>query len=177
MKTKILLFLSAFFFLLSSAPLQAESDFKIAYVNMNKAINLSNEGKRSKKFLEAQAQQTKLQLQQDEQSLRKKESELKNMIMLSPKNKQAREKEIAQLRQSLRQKLTQAQKDFRSDEARHTGKIFKDIISVLNGIAREGDYDLVLENNVKQTILFSKYPMDDITERVITEYNKLQSLK
>lgn len=176
MKTKLLILLSGLF-LLMGTPLQAAEKLKLAYVNINKAINLSKEGQRSKKFLEAQAEQTKMELQKKEQELRQKDAELKNAIMLTPEAKEAKQQELIRLQQELRKAVATAEKNFRKDESRHTGKIFKDIRTVVEKIAKKENYDFVLENSLRQTLLFSKYEIVDITEQVINEYNKLQSLK
>ena len=80
-------------------------------------------------------------------------------------------------RQEFRQEVTKAQKSFRQDEARHTANIFKDLVVVVKKIATEDKFDLVLEFNVTQSILYSKYNLVDITEQVTAEYNKIQSLK
>jgi len=170
-------FFSLFFLFIFAGSQQtfAAPKMKIAYVNMNKAINLSNEGKRSRKFLEAQANQTKQALQKREQELRTKEAELRNMIMLSPEAKAKKEVELVEMSQELRKAVAEAQNGFREDESRHTGKIFNDLKSVVESVAKDGKYDLVLENSLRQTILYAKYTMTDITEEVIKRYNKLQS--
>lgn len=155
----------------------AEKALKIGYVNMNKAINLSNEGKRSKKFLEAQAKQTQKLLKTKEQELIIKEKELKENILLNQETKTKKQLEIVKLRQELRREITKAQSNLRKDEVRHTSKIFKDLVTIVNKIAEEEEFDLILEYNLKQTILFSRYEMLDITDKLTETYNKIQSLK
>jgi len=150
---------------------------KVGYVSMNKAINLSNEGKRSKKFLEVQARQTQSLLKAKEQDLLKKEAELKNNIMLNQETRNLKSQEIAKLKKELRDELSKAQKSIRQDEMRHSTKIFKDLVVVIREIAKEEDFDLILEFNVKQTILFSKYEMIDLTDKATERYNKLQSIE
>lgn len=150
---------------------------KVGYVSMNKAINLSNEGKRSKKFLEVQARQTQSLLKAKEQDLLKKEAELKNNIMLNQNAKNLKRQEIAELKKELREELAKAQKSIRQDEMRHSTKIFKDLVVVIKEIAKEEKFDLILEFNIKQTILFSKYEMIDLTDKATERYNKLQSIE
>ncbi|MCP4753182.1 MAG: OmpH family outer membrane protein [Proteobacteria bacterium] len=176
MKKLLYFHLIALFFLFSGT-VYGEADLKIGYVSMNKAINLSNEGKRSKKFLEAQADQSRKFLKTKEKELLRKEQELKNNIMLNQEAKVQKQMEISKLKQELRNDLAKAQKSFREDEARHTSKIFKDLVAVVDKIAKRDKFDLIIEYSVKQTILFSKYRMEDITDKVTEEYNKLQSLK
>lgn len=171
---RLILFLCA---ILLTSVAYSQATLKVGYVNMNKAINLSDEGKRSKKFLEAQAQQTQAALKAREQEIIRKEAELKNNIMLNQETKTQKEKEIVGLKQSLRNELAKAQKSMRQDEMRHTSKIFKDLILVIKEIAKEEAFDLILEFNVKQTILYSRYDMIDLTDKVTEQYNRMQTVK
>ncbi len=169
------LILVTIFFLLATTAI-GQVVMKVGYVNMNKAINLSNEGKRSKKFLEVQAQRTQAMLKDKEQDLLNKEAELKNNIMLNENAKALKRQEILNLQKELREDLSKAQNSIRQDEMRHSTKIFKDLVLVIKDIAKEEDFDLILEFNIKQTILFSKYEMIDLTDKATEQYNKLQSI-
>lgn len=164
-------------FILLTTVVFGEVVLKVGYVNMNKAINLSNEGKRSKKFLEVQARRTQSLLKEKEQEVLKKEAELKNNIMLNQNARALKGQEIANLKKDLREELSKAQNSIRQDEMRHSTKIFKDLVLVIKEIAKEENFDLILEFNVKQTILFSRYEMIDITEKATERYNKLQSIE
>ena len=174
---KWLLFLIGCFLFSSNSFAIKESDLKIGFVNMNKVINFSNEGKRKKKMLEAQARQTQKLLKMKEDELRTMEKDLKENIMLNAEAKAQKRAQLNRKRQEFRQEVTKAQKSFRQDEARHTANIFKDLVVVVKKIATEDKFDLVLEFNVTQSILYSKYNLVDITEQVTAEYNKIQSLK
>ncbi len=174
---KQLIFVMASLFLLLSNTSYGETELKIGYVNMNRAINLSNEGQRSKKFLEEQANRTRKYLKEQEQKVLKMQAELKNNIMLNQEARSQKQLQISQMRQELRNEVAKAEKSFRKSESQHTSKIFSDLLAVVKKIAEEGKYDLILEFNMKQMVLFSKYQMVDVTEQVIAEYNKIQSLK
>ena len=153
------------------------SDLKIGIVKMNNVINLSNEGKRKKKMLEAQARQTQKLLKMKEDELRTMEKNLKDNIMLNAEAKAQKQAELNRKRQEFRQEVSKAQKSFRQDEARHTANIFKDLVVVVKKIATEEKFDLVLEFNLTQSVLYTKYNLVDITDKVTAEYNKIQSLK
>lgn len=155
----------------------AQSALKVGYVNMNQAINESNEGKRSKKFLEAQFEQSKQLLGMKRNEVEAKEKELNASMMLSEAAKAQKRQEIEALKKALMAEVQKEQNNFRQDEARHTKKIFEDLVSVVNKVAKAENYDVVLEFNIKQTILYSRYEMNDITGKVIEEYNKLQTIK
>lgn len=171
---KLILFVCC---LLITLPALGQVSMKVGYVNMNKAINLSNEGKRSKKFLEVQARQNQNALKAKEQELIQKETDLKNNIMLNKEARAQKQQEIMKLKQELRQELNKAQKSLRQDELRHSTKIFKDLVLVIKEVAKEEGFDLILEFNVKQTILYSKYEMIDLTDKVTERYNKLQAIQ
>lgn len=173
MKLKILTFL-LFSFLLSGVT-QAKSQLNIAYVNMGKAINMSEEGKKSRKFLEAQASQTRTQLKAKEQEILKKQEELKSSLMLSPEAKGQKEREIIQMSRALKREVNSVQQSFMQEEKKYTQKIFQDLKKVVDQIAKKKKYDLVLEYGIKQTILFSKFQLNDITDLVVSEYNKRQT--
>ncbi|MDH5559940.1 MAG: OmpH family outer membrane protein [Deltaproteobacteria bacterium] len=155
----------------------AENDMKIAIVDMNRAINISTEGVKSKKLLEAQFAQTQNFLKQKEVELIKKEQEIQTMAMMTPELKSKKEQELMQLREELRRDLAKAQQDLRNDENRHTGKIFNELIEVVNKISKKKKFDLVLESRISQGILYSKFKTDDLTDQVIDEYNKLNKAK
>lgn len=152
-----------------------QATIKVGYVNMNKAINLSSEGKRSKQFLEVQVRRTQATLQEKEKELKQKEADLNNNIMLNQEAKEQKRQELIQLQQEFRKEVADAQNSMRQDEIRHTTKIFKDLVLVIKDIAKEEGFDLVLEFNVQQTILYSKYEMIELTDKVTERYDRMQS--
>jgi Skp family chaperone for outer membrane proteins len=152
----------------------AEPALKIAYVNMNMAINNSQEGQRSKKFLEAQLTRTRQLLRDKEQELIAKEQDLQGNMMLSREARIERQEEINRLRQQLLEERDKAQNSLRQDELRHTNKILKDLVSIVEQIALEQEFDLVLEYNFQQIVLFAKFNMVDITDQVTAAYDRIQ---
>ena len=163
--------------LILTASIFAQNGLKVGYVNMNRAINQSDEGKRSKKFLEAQFDQSKRSLDVKKQTIIAKEKELNESLMLSEEAKSEKRREVERLKEELREEAKKEQDSFRKDEQRHTTKIFEDLLSVVKKISEREKYDLILEYNVSQTILYSRFEFNDITDEVIQEYNKLQALK
>ncbi len=155
----------------------ATPQMKMAFVNMNRAINESEVGKRSKKILEAKAKQTEQMLKLKEQKIRKEEESLNNAFMLKEEAKAQKKASIENQKMELRQELTKTQREFRADERRHTANIFKDLKSIIESISKEEKYDLVVESNLLGAILFYKDNIVDVTDKVIQKYNKIQSLK
>ena len=178
-KTSLVLFLIVLFayFTPVFGQVQEDSTLKIGFVNLGVAINTSKEGQRSKKFLEAQATRTNQLLKEKEQNIIKTEQDLNNNIMLNNEAKEQKRAEIENMKNELREEITKAQQSLRQNEARHTTKILNDLVSIVQDIAKADEYDLVIEYNLKQTILFTKYELIDITDKVVNEYDKVQSIQ
>ena len=151
MKSKISIIVACIVAFYSFSAL-AQSVLKVGYVNMNRAINQSDEGKRSRKFLEAQYEQTKRLLDVKKQTIQLKEKELSESLMLNEEAKAQKRQEIDQLKKELVTEAKKEQDGFRKDEQRHTKKIFEDLLSVVKKIAAAENYDVVLEFNVSQRI-------------------------
>lgn len=163
-------------FLILSFPLAAQTALKIGFIDMNKAINTSDEGKRSKRFLETQFQQTKKAMDQKKAMIGNMEKELKESLMLSEAAKKAKQEEVNRLKKEFVAEAKKNQNEMRKAESNHTKKIFQDLMSVAKTVARAENFDLILEYNIRQTIIYAKYDFQDITDKVILEYNKLQSI-
>jgi len=176
MKTKIIAVFSIFL-LAMTCSLAAQTTLKLGLINMNRAINESDEGKRSKQFLETQFEQTKRNIDQKKMEIAKMEKDLSESMMLNESAKKAKQDEIDQRKKDLVEEVKKEQNSFRQDEARHTQKIFQDLVSVVKSVAEAEHYDAIFEYTVAQGIIYTKYDITDITEKVILEYNKLQAIK
>lgn len=171
------IFLVSILFLLFNGTIFGQRVLKVGYVQMNKAINTSVEGIRSKKKLEKKAHDAESKLALKEQQIKIAADDLKNNIMLNQSTKDKKRKEIIALQNNLREELKKAQIEFRQEEAKETKRVFDQLAPIIKRIAKEEGFDFVLEYGVKQAILFSKHPMIDITDKVITEYNKSKAVK
>lgn len=164
--------------LLSTVPTRAApGDLRIAVVNMNRAINSSESGERSKKILLASKSQKENELKAKEAQLRKMVEDARANMMLSDAAKQQKEKELRDRENDLRQEVQNAQRDLQEQERKLTDSIFVELKTVIAVLAQERKYDLVLEQAASQVVLFSQFKFDDITDEVIDRYNKIQAKK
>jgi len=62
-------------------------------------------------------------------------------------------------------------------ERKLTQSIYIELRTVIGQIAQEEHYDLVLEQNAANVILFSTTKFDDLTQKVIDRYNQFNSGK
>jgi outer membrane protein len=152
--------------LFASAAMPAE--LKVAFVDMQRALNDSNAGKKAKSQfrVEIGRLQSKLQRQQEEVQALKDELDRKGPLM--------RDEERRNLQDDYARKLRDFQNSYKDskDELQQkdneiTGAIIRDLAYVVRNLGERDGYTLVLE---KGSLLWAT-PSIDITDQVIREYN------
>jgi len=148
--------------------------FEIGIVDLNEALNQSEEGIRSKNILERRGRQKQQEFKLEESEIRKLAEDLRNNPLLTPKAKTSKEREVISRQQKLREQVRKFEKEMRLEERRFSETIFKEIKTVIRKISIKEKLDIVLEKNSSQIILFMKQDTKDITQKVIDSYNSLK---
>ena len=148
---------------------------KIGVVDLNEALNRSAAGKSSRNILLASKSQKEDELKAKEAELKQRRDDLKNNIMLTDDARRRKEKELREQQRALRREVQQAQKELQIRERKLTDAIFIELKTVIDEIAREEHFDLILEENAVRVILYPSAKFDDITDKVIERYNKFQA--
>lgn len=174
---KVPLLLCGLALLVASSGRASAADLKVAVVNMNRAINTSEAGERSKKILLAAKAQKENELKAKEAQFRKLVDDTRANMMLSEAAKVQKDKELRDKENDLRQEVQSAQHDLQEQERKLTDSIFVELKTVIAVIAQEKKYDIVLEQAASQVILFSQFKLEDITDEAVERYNKIQSKK
>jgi outer membrane protein len=144
---------------------------KIGIVDMQKAIQTTDAGKKARAALEKEIESKKKELSSEESTLKKAHEDYKKQSLVMSDD--ARSKKQMELNEKLmkyeelRQKRTQ---ELQVKEQELTKPIVEKLRGVIQGMAKSKGYHLVLEKN-EQTVLFSQ-DKDDLTNDVITEFNK-----
>ena len=163
-------------FIINAQVASEKNDFKVGIVNVNKILNNSKAGLRSKKILESRATQKEKIIRQKEEEVIRLRNELESSLILREEKRKEKQQLSDRLQQELKQLKSAAFKEFQSAERRYTENIFIEIYDIINRIGKEEKFDFILERAVKAMLLFSKYEMIDITDRVILEYDQLQTV-
>ena len=158
------------FFSVSSA-----FSIEIGVVDLNKALNQSEPGIRSKNILERRGRQKQQEFKLEESELRKLADELRNNPLLAPKAKDDKQQELITRQQQLREKVRAFEQEMRLEERRLSEAIFKELKTVIRSISINENLDLVLEKNAAQVILYMKQDTTELTQKVIDEYNALKN--
>ena len=147
---------------------------EIGVVDLNKALNQSEPGIRSKNILERRGRQKQQEFKLEESEMRKIADDLRNNPLLAPKAKEDKERELITRQQQLREKVRAFEQEMRLEERRLSEAIFKELKTVIRSISINEKLDLVLEKNAAQVILYMKEDTTDLTQKVIDEYNALK---
>lgn len=158
---------------LTAGPALAE-EMKIATVDLQKAIQTVDAGKKAKAQLEKDYNTKKKDLEAEETHLRKMIEEFKKQSLVM--SDEARAKKQAELQErglkfeELKQRSTM---DLQQKEQELTRPLVTKLRGVISDLAKQKGYTLILEKN-ENTVLFS-LDKDDLTDDVISTFNKQQA--
>lgn len=166
-----IIILSLFSFLITLSVSSAK-ELKIGYVNLQEAILSVEKGKKAKNSLEADYNIKKKELETMENDLKNLKNTLeKQGMILSEESRRKKEDEYKRLLLEFQQKFATYQKDIQQKEMELTGDIVKDLKVVIEKVALEGGFSLVLEKS-DNGVLYG-LPEMDLTNDVIKRFNKI----
>ncbi len=152
-----------------SAPAFAEGP-KIGYVDLQRALSETNEGKRAKAKLKKDFDKKQEKLTEKQKQVKKlKESLQSGAAMMTDDAKRKKAIELQKQMADLQQTYMTMQRDLAQKESKATQKIFKKMEKILDKIAKEKGYDLILEKS-QSSVLYAKKSMD-LTDELIKRYN------
>ena len=175
MKTRSLLLFSALLLILAQ-PAFAKSP-KIGEINMQKAINNSEEGAKSRAYFEKKAAGDQEKFKKQGMAIQQRVQALQDNLMLSEAARNKEIQEIEKQKEELRQAVNQAQQEFKEDEMRHLQRISQDLMLLVKKIGEKRSFDMVVETSVRQAMLYTSFEIEDITDEVVAEYNKMKAGK
>ncbi len=145
--------------------------FKLAVVDLQKALQSVDSGKKAKASLEKEFNEKKKQLQAEEDSIKKITEDFKKQsLALSDEAKSRKQNEIQERLMKYRELFGKSQFDIQSRERELTEPIIQKLKGIVEEIGAAKSYTMILEKN-ENNILFSA-SKDDLTEEVIKAFNK-----
>ena len=156
--------------LLLSAPAFAAT--KIAYVDLQKALNLSKAGAQAKSDIAAQAKELENEFKIKEGEFLKLKSELeKQAALLSDSAKQEKIKEYQKSVGELQRFKQDAQRKLQQEDQKRTQLILKDLSAILQKFGKDGRYTMILERS-EGGVVYVAESIDDLTDKLIKAYDK-----
>ncbi len=167
MKRILALFLASAYF----APFALAVDQKFGVVDLQKALQSVEEGKKAKSTLEKEFNEKKKQIQGEEEALKKVTEDFKKQSMVLSEDARGRKQnEIQERIMKYREMFSKAQFDIQARERELTEPIIGKLRKLVEEIGEKDSYTMIFEKSESSVIFHSK--KDDLTDRVISTFNK-----
>jgi outer membrane protein len=157
--------------LLAAAPVAA-AEMKIGYLDLQKALNLSEAGKAAKSKIGDKVKKYQGTIEGRQNELKKINEEMeKQKMMLSAETKAEKERDYQQKIKEFQRFTKDAQEELQREDAQHTRSILEDLFKVVKEIGTKGNYTLILEKT-ESSVLYADDGIN-LTDEVIAAYNKV----
>jgi outer membrane protein len=154
--------------LLLAAP--ALADTKIAYVDLQKALNLSKAGAQAKSDIGVQVKKYEAEFKTKQEKLMKMKGELeKQAALLSDSAKAEKEREFQKNVVDLQRFQKDIKQELQQKDAGLTKQILSELYVILQKIGKDGGYTMILEKN-EGAIIYAVENLD-LTNELIKTYN------
>ncbi len=165
MKPRLILGLTVLALLAASG---ARAELKVAYVDMQRALNECEAGKRAKAEFRVRIQQLERQLQRQQSEVQSLKSELeKKGTLIEPEQRDHLQNEYSRKLKDFERDYNDSRDELQHKDSEVTGVIVRDIAEVVRSLAEKSSYTFVME---KGSLLWGA-PGIDITDEVIRAYN------
>ncbi len=148
----------------------AHAEIKVAFVDLQRALQSVESGKKAKSSLEKEFNDKKKVLEAEEKAIQKITEDFKKQSMvLSEEAKIRKQNEIQERLLKYRELFSKSQFDIQNRERELTEPILKKLRVIIEDLGKKNTYNFILEKN-ENNVLFS-LSKDDLTEEVIRTYN------
>jgi outer membrane protein len=148
----------------------ARAECKFAFVDLQRALEETEDGKKAKAKLKADFERKQKELDEKQDELKKMKEELdKKLPLMKPEAAQAEQKKLQERVVELQQIYMRLQQELAKKEQEATGGIFRKLQGAVGQIADREKFCLVFEKN--SSVVWGQ-PSLDITNEVIRNYNQ-----
>ena len=168
---KKILLLVVIFSLMAGSYAYAETiTMKIGVVDLMKALNESDAGKKAKAELESVIRSKQAVINEKGKTIEKLKDELnKQSSVLSAEAQKSKQDELDRMMRDYQRMVSDSQSDVKQRESDLTNGILKGLRAVVKKIGQKEGYTMIVEN-AEGIILYSKKSLD-LTDEVIKQYN------
>jgi outer membrane protein len=153
---------------LSRAAVVHAEDVKIGYVDLQRALNETEDGRKAKANLKKVFDQKQKELDEQQEELKKAIEDLDKKRTLLPADKvREKETELQGRMQKVQQTYMRHQQDLSVKEQEATAKIFERMNRIIAKIAVAENFSMIFD---RQGVVFAK-PHLDLTNDLIRRYN------
>ena len=147
------------------------ADMKVGIVDLMKALNESDSGKKAKTDLEVLIKSKQSVLDEKGKEIEKLKADLeKQSSVLSAEAKKSKEDNLEKLLREYQRLVSDSQNEVKKKESELTGEILKEIRVIVDKMGEEGGFTMILEN-ADGLVLYSKKEIS-LTDAVLKKYNE-----
>jgi outer membrane protein len=148
-------------------------DIKIGSVDIVKALNESDAGKKAKADLEFLIKSKQSALDEKGKAIEKMKGEIeKQSSVLSADARKSKEEELEKTIRDYQRLVTDSQNEVKKKEGELTGDILKELRQIVEKLGKDEGYTMILEGGDAQ-ILYKKKEID-LTDIVLKKHNELR---
>jgi len=148
----------------------ARAEFKIAVVDMQRALNECDAGRKAKDQVKAKFEKAQDQLKRQREDLdRMREDYDKKALVLKEEERHGLEKDLENRSLEFKRKYEDFQRDLKRTDAELTSGIVEDLYGVVQEYGQQHGYSLVLEASSGALVYSDK--SNDITDEIVKIYN------
>ena len=166
--------LLAAFIMLACPLISAAKDtagLKIAYIDLQKVMGMSEAGKKSREILEKKRADLGKKIKDKEMQLNQKKADLERQgMMLSSSAKAEKEAEYQKEVRNFKLFVSDSEQELKKTYQELTKSILRDLEKVIIKFGKEGNYSMILGK--QESSIFYADKAYDVTQPVIDAYNK-----
>jgi len=157
--------------LLAFAGTAVADEVKIAIVDLDRAINATDQGKKAREELQGKQKQAEGQLKPMYEKGKALAEEIQSKrFVLSEDALRKKQLDLADIQNDLKSKGAELEGQFKIDYERLVGPLRDKLLGIVTDFGKEQGYTLILERNTPG-VIYSKEALD-ITDEVVKRFNK-----
>ena len=149
----------------------ARADIRVAYVDIQRALNICRAGKEAKVDFRGRIERLQSQLEGQQSEVEQLKDELqKKGPLMQPDQRQNLEDEYARKLRQFEENYKNSRDDLQQKDSQITGAIVRDLATVVRQVSQKEGYTMVFE---KGSLLWA-IPSIDITDEVVRAYDAMK---
>jgi len=155
---------------LAIASVAAAAEVKIGYVDLQKALNVSDAGKAAKEKIGQKVKEYESVISSKQEELKALKEEMdKQALLLSEDARAAKDRDFQQKGKEFQRFTKDVQEELQQKDADFTRKILEELLAVIRDLGEKEGYTVLLEKN-ESSILYADSAIN-ITDQVVKAYN------
>jgi outer membrane protein len=147
------------------------ADLKIGYVDLNKALNESDAGKKAVKTLEEIFKTKQAVIDEKQKEIRKLDEELaKQTSILNPDALKGKREDFERLKRDFQRMIKDSEEEVEKKRADFMDRIIKELSETIRKTGEEEGYAVILEKN-EAGLIYSSEKLD-LTDKIVKKYNE-----